>query len=243
MTSYDETPWWCQLLWPWSGPRSYAQIKDPDAWLDGVGRQFARRAGELASDLAGDDPPGEGYLAKAGRLTAARRQAEEIIRQEYGPLASDGKDDGDEEDKRPRPGNGGDLLGEDPADARRVQGVGLGVQRLADGGGTGVPDPDMPGRRRAGCRGPGQLGPGRARLAERRDRHGEGLRKAGHQPEPRRMVLGGHLALACAARRPGRGRAGRHRAVAGLNEKEIVVAHPQIVSWGCVIRPAVCNNP
>ena len=39
--------------------------------------------------LAGDDRPGEGYLAKAGRLTAARLQAEEIIRHEYGPLTSD----------------------------------------------------------------------------------------------------------------------------------------------------------
>ena len=52
---------------PW-----YAQIEDPDAWLAAIRRQFARQAGELADDLAGDDRPGEGYLAKAGRLTAAR---------------------------------------------------------------------------------------------------------------------------------------------------------------------------
>ena len=99
MKSYGETPWLCQLLWPWSGPPWYAEIEDPDAWLPSIMRQFARRVDELADDLAGDDPPGEEYLAKAGRLTAARRQAEEIIRQESGPLTSDGKDDGDEEDK------------------------------------------------------------------------------------------------------------------------------------------------
>jgi hypothetical protein len=80
MTGYDETPWWCQLLWPWSGAPWYAQIEDPDAWLAAIRRQFARQAGELA----GEDRPGEGYLAKAGRLTAARLMAEAIIRHEYG---------------------------------------------------------------------------------------------------------------------------------------------------------------
>jgi len=88
MKSYDETPWWCQLLWPWFGPPWYAQIEDPDAWLDAIRRQFARQAGELADDLTGDDSPGEGYLAKARRLTAARLQAEEIIRREHGPVGS-----------------------------------------------------------------------------------------------------------------------------------------------------------
>ena len=43
--------------------------------------------------MAGDDRPGEGYLAKAGRLTAARHQAEEIIRHEHGPLTSDDEDE------------------------------------------------------------------------------------------------------------------------------------------------------
>lgn len=94
MKSDDETPWWCQLLWPWFGPW-YAEIEDPDAFWAAIGRQFARQAGELA----GDDRPGEGYLAKAGRLTAARYQAEEIIRHESGPLTSGEEDDGDQDDE------------------------------------------------------------------------------------------------------------------------------------------------
>jgi hypothetical protein len=98
MKSYDETPWWCQLFWPWSGPPWCALIEDPDAWLAAIRRQFARQAGELADDLAGEDRPGEGYLAKAGRLTAARLMAEEIIRHEYGPLTSDDHGDCDNED-------------------------------------------------------------------------------------------------------------------------------------------------
>ena len=56
-------------------------------------------AGRQAGELAGDDRPGEGYLAKAGRLTAARYQAEEIIRHESGPLTSGEEDDGDQDDE------------------------------------------------------------------------------------------------------------------------------------------------
>lgn len=63
MNSYDETPWWYQLLWPWFGPPWYAAIEEPDAFWAAIARQFAQRAG--------DDRPGKGYLAKAGRLTAA----------------------------------------------------------------------------------------------------------------------------------------------------------------------------
>src|SRR5271169_4624489 len=98
MKSFDETPWWCQLLWPWFGPPWYAQIEDPDALRAAIRQQFARQAGELA----GDDRPGEGYLAKAGRLTAARYQAEEIIRHEDGPLTSDRHGDCDDEDEPSR---------------------------------------------------------------------------------------------------------------------------------------------
>jgi len=99
MNSYDETPWWCQLLWPWFGPPWYAETEDPDAFWAAIRRQFAQQAGQLAEDLAGDDRPGEGYLAKVGRLTAARYQAEENIRDEYGPPKPEDEDEGDECDE------------------------------------------------------------------------------------------------------------------------------------------------
>jgi len=60
-------------------PQRYATITDPDSFFLALGLDTARQIDELATELAGDDPPGEGYLAKAGRLTAARSQAEEII--------------------------------------------------------------------------------------------------------------------------------------------------------------------
>jgi hypothetical protein len=103
MKSCDDTPWWCQLLWPWFGPPWYAETEDPDAFWAAIRRQFARQAG----DLAGDDRPGEGYLAKAGRLTAVRYQAEEIIRHEYGPLISDDEDDEDDGGEGDEPASAG----------------------------------------------------------------------------------------------------------------------------------------
>ena len=98
MKSDDETPW-------------YAEIEDPDSCLEAIRRQFARQAGELADELAGDDKPGEGYLAKTGRLTAARHQAEEIIRHEYGPLTSDEEDNSDEDDEAASAGDRPAVIG------------------------------------------------------------------------------------------------------------------------------------
>ena len=99
MKQYDELPWWCQLLWPWFGPPWYEQVENLDAYLAAFRRALTLRAGDLAMELAGDDPSGEEYLAKAGRLTAARHQAEEIIRHEYGPLTSEDGEGGDECDE------------------------------------------------------------------------------------------------------------------------------------------------
>jgi hypothetical protein len=94
----------------------------------------------------------------------------------------------------------GDLLGEDPGDARGAQHVEPGVKRLAGGRRTGVPDPHVPRRGGTACCGAGQFGPRRARLPQRRDRHGEGPGQAGHEPEPGGVVLRGYLAPARAAR-------------------------------------------
>ena len=66
---YDDLPWWCQLLWPWFGPPWCEQAGDRDAYLAAYWCPLHLSAAELAELLAGDDPPGEGYLAKARRLT------------------------------------------------------------------------------------------------------------------------------------------------------------------------------
>ncbi len=38
--------------------------------MSALGEEIARQVDELADELAGDDRPGEGYLAQAGRLMA-----------------------------------------------------------------------------------------------------------------------------------------------------------------------------
>jgi hypothetical protein len=73
---------WAQWL-----PQRYATISEPDSYFSTLGREVAKQIEELTLDLAGDDQPGEEYLAKAGRLTAARSRAEEIVLPEQVLLA------------------------------------------------------------------------------------------------------------------------------------------------------------
>jgi hypothetical protein len=102
MKPSDELPWWCQLLWPWFGPPWYEQVDDLDTYLAMYWCALHLSAAELAELLAGDDPPGEGYLAKVRRLIAARHQADDIIRHEYGPLTpEDEHDEPTPEEDRP----------------------------------------------------------------------------------------------------------------------------------------------
>ena len=98
MKPYDEQPWWCQLLWPRFGPPWYEQVEDLDAFLAAYWCALHLSAAELAELLAGDDPTGEGYLAKVARLIAARRQAQEIIGHEYGPPVPEDEEVGDGHD-------------------------------------------------------------------------------------------------------------------------------------------------
>jgi hypothetical protein len=60
-------------------PRQYTAIEDPDSYFSDLGSRVEARIDDLADQLAGDGPPGEGYLARAGRIGQARRQAEEIV--------------------------------------------------------------------------------------------------------------------------------------------------------------------
>ena len=95
---YGEPPWWCQRLWPWFAPSWDEQADDPEPYLAAYWCAVHLSAAELGELLAGDDPPGEGYLAKTARLTAARRQADEISSHEYRPSTED-EDDGDEDNE------------------------------------------------------------------------------------------------------------------------------------------------
>lgn len=57
-------------------PRQLAQIPDPETFFAELGEQVEQQVDQMASDLAGQDVPGESYLAKVGRLRMARFDAE-----------------------------------------------------------------------------------------------------------------------------------------------------------------------
>src|ERR1035438_6755064 len=85
-------------------PERYATIKDPGSFFSTLGQEVAQQIADLTVDLAGDDPPGEGYLVKVGRLNMARLQAEEIILHEQvllPPEPGADPDTGDEDEQVP----------------------------------------------------------------------------------------------------------------------------------------------
>jgi len=83
-------------------PQRYAAISDPDSFFSMIGQEAARQIDELATELAGDGDPGEDYLARAGRLTAARSQAEEIVLpQQILPAPERGASEDPEENNTP----------------------------------------------------------------------------------------------------------------------------------------------
>jgi hypothetical protein len=77
-------------------PSRYAEIPDPEYYFRSLGEQVTNQIAELWPQLAGDDPPYEGYLDKVGRLNAAKQQAEEIVLREEVPLEPEPGADPDE---------------------------------------------------------------------------------------------------------------------------------------------------
>jgi len=75
-------------------PEVYAGIRDPGWFFTVLGDLIAADIGQLADELAGDDPPGEGYLAKAQRLTAARVTAHAVVLSPYLDRPADGRGQG-----------------------------------------------------------------------------------------------------------------------------------------------------
>ena len=71
-----------QDTWKMLAPGQYALIPDPEAWFSDLGTEAETAVVNLMMQLEGPDIKGETYLEKVGRLNAAKRQAEEIIRAE-----------------------------------------------------------------------------------------------------------------------------------------------------------------
>ncbi len=62
-------------------PASYAAIGDPGTYFTDLGEQAAGEIARLWAQMRAQEgnPPGEDYLARAGRLNALRKRAEEIV--------------------------------------------------------------------------------------------------------------------------------------------------------------------
>ena len=76
MNQYGVT---AQRHWERWLPERFTEIRDPASFFSDLGEEAARQIADLTLVLAGDDPPGEDYLVKVGRLNMARLQAEEIV--------------------------------------------------------------------------------------------------------------------------------------------------------------------
>jgi hypothetical protein len=94
-------------------PERYATIQNPDSFFSTLGEEAAKQIADLTLDLAGDDPPGEDYLVKVGRLNMARLQAEEIVLREQVLLTPEpgaDPDPGDEDDHGPASHSGAPMI-------------------------------------------------------------------------------------------------------------------------------------
>lgn len=60
-------------------PTRYAEIENPEGYFQDLGAQIQDQVIDLTPELEGPDQPGEGFLAKTGRLNAARNRAEELV--------------------------------------------------------------------------------------------------------------------------------------------------------------------
>jgi hypothetical protein len=72
--------WECWL------PARYSQLEDPTEYFTRLGEEISVQVDELSDAIAGSDPPGEGYLAKVGRLNMARMNAESQVLREMALL-------------------------------------------------------------------------------------------------------------------------------------------------------------
>lgn len=71
-----------QQHWAKWRPTQLSQIPDPEEFFSTLGQEVERQVEELAANLAGDDPGGEDYLEKLGRLKMARLTAESQVLRE-----------------------------------------------------------------------------------------------------------------------------------------------------------------
>jgi hypothetical protein len=95
-----------QAHWQRWLPSRYREIPDPSSFFTTLGQEVEEQVVSLSLEIAGDDPAGESYLDKVGRLNMATLQAEEIVLAERVLLAAEPGVDPDEETDPPERSSG-----------------------------------------------------------------------------------------------------------------------------------------
>lgn len=70
-------------------PQRYRQIEDPDSFFTDLGEQMQQQVTATKRSLAGDDPGGETFMDKLGRLNMAEVNAVEQVMREMLPEADE----------------------------------------------------------------------------------------------------------------------------------------------------------
>jgi hypothetical protein len=84
-------------------PGRYSRISDPSSFFSTLGKEVETEIDQLTQELAGEDPAGEDYLGKVGRLSAARQQAREKVLAEQVLLPAEPGSAKDESEPNPTP--------------------------------------------------------------------------------------------------------------------------------------------
>lgn len=75
--------------WTKNAPSKVAQLENPGEFFESLGEQVADRVATLSREIEAQTPAEPDYLAQVGRLTAIRKQAEEIVLTDLVWLAPD----------------------------------------------------------------------------------------------------------------------------------------------------------
>lgn len=90
--------------WMRLAPSQYESLENPEAFFQNLASQAEDQIDQLQLSLEGQDSPSEDFLAKWGRLNAAKQQAEEIVISEVlTPPKDQWETDPQDESERPDP--------------------------------------------------------------------------------------------------------------------------------------------
>jgi hypothetical protein len=83
-----------QQHWKEFLPKRYGELQDPETFFAHLGEEIQEQVMKLSQALAGEDPPGETYMEKLGRLNMAHLNAESRVLSELALLPAEDDEGG-----------------------------------------------------------------------------------------------------------------------------------------------------